>query len=40
MAMFTTYIAWALMDRGSPTGRRSSLTLVIAFAGGVAVERS
>jgi branched-chain amino acid transport system permease protein len=39
MAMFTTYIAWTLMDRGMPYWPAFVLTLVIAFAGGVAVER-
>jgi branched-chain amino acid transport system permease protein len=39
MAMFTTYIAWELMDRGLPYWPAFALTLAIAFAGGVAVER-
>ena len=39
MAMFTTYIAWELMDRGLPYWPAFVLTLAIAFAGGVAVER-
>jgi branched-chain amino acid transport system permease protein len=39
MAMFTTYIAWALMNRGLDYWPAFALTLLIAFAGGVAVER-
>ena len=39
MAMFTTYVAWALMDNGLPYWPAFVLTLAIAFAGGVAVER-
>ena len=39
MAMFTTYVAWALMDNGMPYWPAFALTLAIAFAGGVAVER-
>jgi branched-chain amino acid transport system permease protein len=39
MAMFTTYIAWALMDNGLSYWPAFALTLGIAFAGGVAVER-
>jgi branched-chain amino acid transport system permease protein len=39
MAMFTTYIAWELMHRGLSYWPAFVLTLAIAFAGGVAVER-
>ena len=39
MAMFTTYIAWTLMDQGISYWPAFPLTLVIAFAGGIAVER-
>jgi branched-chain amino acid transport system permease protein len=39
MATFTTYIAWMLMNRGVPYWPAFVLTLVIAFGGGVAVER-
>ncbi len=39
MAMFTTYIAWSLMHRGLSYWAAFALTLAIAFAGGVAVER-
>jgi branched-chain amino acid transport system permease protein len=40
MATFTTYIAWSLMDRGVDYWPAFALTLAIAFAGGVAVERT
>jgi branched-chain amino acid transport system permease protein len=39
MAMFTTYIAWVLMDNGLPYWPAFALTLLIAFGGGVAIER-
>jgi branched-chain amino acid transport system permease protein len=39
MAMFTTYIAWDLMNRGVPYWPAFALTLALAFVGGVAVER-
>jgi branched-chain amino acid transport system permease protein len=39
MATFTTYIAWMLMQHGLPYWPAFLLTLLIAFAGGVAVER-
>ena len=39
MATFTTYIAWTLIDRGVPYWPAFVLTLVIAFIGGIAVER-
>jgi branched-chain amino acid transport system permease protein len=39
MATFTTYIAWMLMQHGFPYWPAFVLTLLIAFAGGVAVER-
>jgi branched-chain amino acid transport system permease protein len=39
MAMFATYIAWALVQAGLPYWPAFLLTLVIAFAGGVAIER-
>ncbi len=39
MAMFTTYIAWELMHKGLSYWAAFFLTLAIAFAGGVAVER-
>ncbi|HMI28861.1 MAG TPA: branched-chain amino acid ABC transporter permease [Gaiellaceae bacterium] len=40
MATFTTYIAWTLMHRGVPYWPAFLLTLLIAFGGGVAVERA
>ncbi len=39
MATFTTFIAWGLMDRGLSYWPAFVLTLLIAFGGGVAVER-
>ena len=39
MATFTTYIAWMLMDRGIPYWPAFVLTLLIAFGGGVTIER-
>jgi branched-chain amino acid transport system permease protein len=39
MATFTTYIAWMLMDHGLSYWPAFALTLLIAFAGGVAIER-
>jgi branched-chain amino acid transport system permease protein len=39
MATFTTYIAWTLMHRGVPYWPAFVLTLLIAFSGGVAIER-
>ncbi len=39
MAMFSTYIAWALIQAGLPYWAAFVLTVVIAFLGGVAIER-
>jgi branched-chain amino acid transport system permease protein len=39
MATFTTYIAWTLMNHGLSYWPAFALTLLIAFAGGVTVER-
>lgn len=39
MATFTTYIAWSLMHNGLSYWPAFALTLLIAFAGGVGVER-
>lgn len=39
MAMFTTFIAWTLIDHGWPYWPAFAATLGIAFAGGVALER-
>ena len=40
MATFTTFIAWTLVDHGVGYWPAFGLTVVIAFAGGVAVERT
>jgi branched-chain amino acid transport system permease protein len=40
MAMFSTYIAWQLMAIGVPYWGAFFLTIVIAFAGGVVIERT
>ena len=39
MAMFTTFIAWQLMQWGVPYWWAFLLTLIISFAAGVAIER-
>ena len=39
MATFTTYVAWTLMNHGLSYWPAFALTLAIAFAGGVGVER-
>jgi branched-chain amino acid transport system permease protein len=39
MATFTTYIAWTLMDNGMSYWPAFALTLLVAFAGGVTIER-
>jgi branched-chain amino acid transport system permease protein len=39
MATFTTFVAWSLMDNGLAYWPAFALTLLIAFGGGVAVER-
>ncbi len=39
MATFTTYVAWMLMHHGLPYWPAFVVTLLIAFSGGVAVER-
>ena len=39
MATFTTFIAWTLIDHGMGYWGAFGLTLLIAFAGGVALER-
>src|SRR5438876_2816878 len=39
MAMFGTYICWAMINAGLPYWAAFLLTLVVAFVGGVAVER-
>jgi branched-chain amino acid transport system permease protein len=40
MATFTTYIAWSLMNHGLSYWPAFVLTLLIAFAGGVGIERA
>ena len=39
MAMFSTYIAWALIDAGVPYWTAFGLTLFFSFLAGVAIER-
>jgi branched-chain amino acid transport system permease protein len=39
MATFTTFIAWTLIDHGLGYWAAFALTLLIAFAGGIALER-
>ena len=39
MAMFSTYIAWTLIDAGMPYWAAFFLTVGISFAGGVVIER-
>ena len=40
MATFMTYVAWSLMNNGVTNWPAVALTLVLAFIGGVAVERT
>jgi branched-chain amino acid transport system permease protein len=39
MAMFTTFIAWTLLDRGWPYWPAFLVTVLIALVGGIALER-
>ena len=39
MAMFTTYVAWQLVAVGVPIWGAFAITIVVAFIGGVALER-
>jgi len=39
MAMFTTYIAWQLVTLGFPMWAAFAITILVAFVGGVALER-
>ena len=39
MATFTTFVAWALVDRGMTFWLAFAVTLAIAFVGGVAIQR-
>lgn len=40
MAMFSTFIAWQLIQWGVPYWAAFALTLVISFAGGIVIERT
>src|SRR3954451_309053 len=40
MATFTTFIAWTLVDHGVGYWGAFALTLLIAFVGGIALERT
>ncbi|MDR3530241.1 MAG: branched-chain amino acid ABC transporter permease [Rhodopila sp.] len=39
MAMFATYLAWAMIDAGLPYWVAFGLTVLVAFAGGFAIQR-
>ncbi len=39
MAMFSTYIAWTLVNAGLPFGAAFVITLAVSFLGGMAIER-
>src|SRR4029077_5559078 len=39
MAMFSTYIAWTLVNAGLPFWAAFVLTLVVSFLGGMTIER-
>src|SRR5262249_31811547 len=39
MAMFSTFVAWALIERGVSYWSAFFITLVVAFLGGMAIER-
>ncbi|HML08946.1 MAG TPA: branched-chain amino acid ABC transporter permease [Xanthobacteraceae bacterium] len=39
MAMFSTYIAWSLVNAGLPFWAAFLLTLIVSFLGGMAIER-
>ena len=39
MAMFTTFIAWQLIERGVPLWAAFGMTIAIAFCGAIALER-
>jgi branched-chain amino acid transport system permease protein len=39
MAMFSTYLAWSMLNRGAPYWLAFALTVAIAFVGGLAIER-
>jgi branched-chain amino acid transport system permease protein len=40
MAMFSTYMAWSLIEAGLPYWAAFAATVMIAFVGGVAIERA
>src|SRR5207302_4240431 len=39
MAMFSTYIAWQLVDSGTPYWAAFALTVLMSFVGGMLIER-
>src|SRR5580698_2199920 len=39
MAMFSTYLAWQMVDSGMPYWAAFLLTILISFIGGMAIER-
>jgi branched-chain amino acid transport system permease protein len=39
MAMFSTFVAWSLVQAGLPLGVAVGITLAVSFAGGMAIER-
>ena len=39
MAMFSTYLAWSMINAGLPYWVAFAATLVIAFVGGIVIER-
>ncbi|MCG3190047.1 MAG: High-affinity branched-chain amino acid transport system permease protein LivH [Burkholderiaceae bacterium] len=39
MATFSTYIAWALIQRGTPYWAAFAITLAVSFAGGLLIQR-
>jgi branched-chain amino acid transport system permease protein len=39
MAMFSTFVAWGLIEAGLPLGAALALTLVLSFLGGMIIER-
>jgi len=39
MAMFSTYVAWKLMDSGWPYWRAFAATVIVSFIGGLIIER-
>src|SRR4029453_8559599 len=39
MGMFSTFVAWGLIQAGLPLGAALALTLVLSFLGGMVIER-